>query len=299
MWRARQSTPEHTMPNVESRTEKKSTRPTKTVAKTDTREKHLTAAPMRAHRAGSFVWLELRTPDLERAFDFYAHVVGWTKSEMPMGDFTYTMLHAGDAPIGGLLPTDDAHASFLSYLSVDDVDARMKQCARVGAVVVEHAFDVPTVGRMAVVKTPDGAPLSLFKSESGDDDERLRAGAPSWFEYWSTDVKSALRFFADGLSQEGVSMDMGGAPYHVVHAPGVQATGKEGGVFGVMPAPEGVTSRIVPYVQVDDIDAAIARALAHDGVVLVPALDIIDVGRIAVLCDPQGGTFGLHQPPVR
>jgi predicted enzyme related to lactoylglutathione lyase len=93
-------------------------------------------------------------------------------------------------------------------------------------------------------------------------------------------------------------MDMGGAAYHVVHAPGATALGKEGGVFGVMPAPEGVSSRIVPYVQSDDVDAAIARALARGGVVLAPAMDIPDIGRIAVLADPQGGTFGLHQPPA-
>jgi len=52
-----------------------------------------------------------------------------------------------------------------TYLSVDDVDARVEKCVEHGGTLVVPAMDVPTVGRMALIHDPQGAHVWLFKGE--------------------------------------------------------------------------------------------------------------------------------------
>jgi uncharacterized protein len=45
----------------------------------------------------------------------------------------------------------------MSYLAVDDVDARVKKAIAAGAKLMKPAFDVPNVGRIAILTEPGGA----------------------------------------------------------------------------------------------------------------------------------------------
>jgi predicted enzyme related to lactoylglutathione lyase len=51
-----------------------------------------------------------------------------------------------------------------------------------------------------------------------------------------------------------------------------------------------------PYVAVGDPDATTAKAKDLGGAVLAEPMDVPKVGRIAVLRDPQGATFGIIRP---
>ena len=44
-----------------------------------------------------------------------------------------------------------------SHLAVDDVDARVKKAQSAGATLMRPIFDVPGVGRIAILKEPGGA----------------------------------------------------------------------------------------------------------------------------------------------
>jgi hypothetical protein len=48
-----------------------------------------------------------------------------------------------------------------------------------------------------------------------------------------------------------------------------------------------------PYAAVDDPDATTAKAKELGGAVFMDPMDVPKVGRIAVLRDPQGATFGI------
>jgi predicted enzyme related to lactoylglutathione lyase len=50
------------------------------------------------------------------------------------------------------------------------------------------------------------------------------------------------------------------------------------------------------YVHVADVDASARKTTELGGKVLAPPMDIPDVGRIAVIQDPQGATIGLFKP---
>ena len=46
---------------------------------------------------------------------------------------------------------------WLSYISVDDVDKRVTKAKQAGATMIREPFDVPQVGRIAILKEPGGA----------------------------------------------------------------------------------------------------------------------------------------------
>ncbi len=111
---------------------------------------------------GSFYWNELMTRDAEKAKNFYASTIGWTFEAMPMPDGTYWVAKSGDVPVGGLFPLsspqfDGVPESWMSYLAVDDIDARVKKAQAAGATLMRPIFDVRDVGRIAILKEPGGA----------------------------------------------------------------------------------------------------------------------------------------------
>jgi len=53
----------------------------------------------------------------------------------------------------------------------------------------------------------------------------------------------------------------------------------------------------LPYVVVDNVDSALAKATKLGAKTCVPTMSIGEIGRIAVIQDPQGATIGLHEFP--
>jgi predicted enzyme related to lactoylglutathione lyase len=53
------------------------------------------------------------------------------------------------------------------------------------------------------------------------------------------------------------------------------------------------------YFTVADCDGSVKRAESLGGKVVVPAMEVPNTGRFAVLSDPQGGVFGILQQPSR
>jgi len=54
-------------------------------------------------------------------------------------------------------------------------------------------------------------------------------------------------------------------------------------------------SQWIPYVVVEDVDAALTKAVALGATIRTPAKSIGDFGRIAIIHDPEGATIGLHE----
>ncbi len=114
---------------------------------------------------GAFSWSELTTPDPAAAAEFYGAMFGWTVSapEPHMGDYRVasvggTMVAGLSAPFPGAPPAPPAWGV---YVTVDDADASAARCAELGGQVLVAPMDVPTVGRRAVLKDPQGAVFSV------------------------------------------------------------------------------------------------------------------------------------------
>ena len=111
---------------------------------------------------GTFYWNELMTRDAEKAKKFYADTLGWSFDAMPMENGTYWVAKIGDQPLGGIFPLsspqfDGVPESWMAYIAVDDVDARVKKATAAGAKLMRPIFDIPGVGRIAILTEPGGA----------------------------------------------------------------------------------------------------------------------------------------------
>ena len=112
---------------------------------------------------GTFCWNELMTRDVEGAKRFYRDTIGWSFEPMEMpGGGTYWCAMLDRKPVAGLLSLaspefDGVPESWMSYLAVDDVDQRVAKAVKAGAKLMKPIFDVPGVGRIAILMQPGGA----------------------------------------------------------------------------------------------------------------------------------------------
>ena len=117
---------------------------------------------------GNFHWNELMTRDVEKAKKFCGETLGWTFDAMPMpgGSGSYWVAKMGDKPVGGIFPMGPEQGSvpesWGAYIAVDDVDARVRKGKAGGAKVMAEPFDVPGVGRIAIIQDPNGAAIGLM-----------------------------------------------------------------------------------------------------------------------------------------
>jgi uncharacterized protein len=116
-------------------------------------------------RHGMFHWNELITRDIEAAKRFYKNTIGWSFTSMPMADGgTYWLAHVEgrEGPVAGMFSIADPQYKdvpecWMPYLAVDDVDKRVDKAQKAGARLMKPIFEVPGVGRIAVLMEPGGA----------------------------------------------------------------------------------------------------------------------------------------------
>jgi predicted enzyme related to lactoylglutathione lyase len=113
---------------------------------------------------GTFYWNELNTRDAESARGFYEATLGWSFTEMPMPEGTYWVAMLGDAPVAGIFTMagpefDGIPEHWFPYIAVDDIDARMATLTEAGGQVLRAPWDVPGVGRIAIVRDRNGAAM--------------------------------------------------------------------------------------------------------------------------------------------
>jgi predicted enzyme related to lactoylglutathione lyase len=244
---------------------------------------------------GRFVWFDLMTIDPDATHAFYSAVMGWSTTEWK-GPAAYTMWTVGGEPIGGVtdLPTDvSSSPHWLAYIASMNVDETVRQAEALGARVIKGPYEIPTVGRFAVVADPQGALFAVFTpvgNAPGHEGE-ARVGEFSWHELATHDYPAAYRFYERLFGWKKTSlMDMGaGGEY--------QMFGRNGIVLGGMfnrPAHMGSTPAWLHYVLVDDVHRAVKAVAAHGGKVVSGPMEVPGGDWIAQCIDPQGAMFAVH-----
>ena len=248
----------------------------------------------------SFIWYELLTSDPDAAAKFYGAVLGWTAKDSGQPGMDYRIFSVDGVPVAGLmaLPPGAAKSgmppSWLGYVSVADVDESVTRIVAAGGALHMPAFDVPNVGRFAMVADPQGAGFYVMKP-TGSGSTSFAPGKPGhggWHELHTNGWESALAFYGAQFGWSKVqAMDIGAMGTYLLFNYGSGAM--VGGMFNDASAPR-------PYwlfvFNVDDIESAAARVSASGGEKLrgpdqVPTGDWVIYAR-----DPQGARFSLVGP---
>jgi hypothetical protein len=124
-----------------------------------------------------------------------------------------------------------------------------------------------------------------------------KPGHFSWNELITTDPKASTAFYGQLFGWQAVPFVPKGAPPGGLPYTMFKTDANDIGAGGMMPAPApGIPTHWLPYVVVDNVDASLAKAVALGAKACTPVMSIGEVGRIAVILDPQGAALGLHEP---
>jgi len=121
-----------------------------------------------------------------------------------------------------------------------------------------------------------------------------QVGAFSWNELMTTDVKGAKAFYGDLFDWGMQDFKPSDMDYTLVKL-------GDQDIAGIMAIPDkavGMPPRWGAYVTVADVDALLPRVMQLGGKVIVPPHDIPDVGRFAVIQDPQGAMLSIISYPM-
>jgi hypothetical protein len=251
-----------------------------------------------SHTPSPFVWYELMTTDAPAARAFYTAVVGWKAADAGMPGMDYTLLSVAETSIAGLMPLPaDALAAggrpgWVGYIASADVDAQAASIARLGGSICHPATDIPGVGRFAAMTDPQGAAFCLFKGSSDDAPPPLPAGSVGtvgWHELQAGDLDSAWAFYSAQFGwAKDTAIDMGPVGTYQLFTAGGPAIG------GMMTKqPESPAPFWLYYVNVEAIDAAVARVLAGGGQIVNGPMQVPGGSWIVNAIDPQGAMFAL------
>jgi uncharacterized protein len=115
-------------------------------------------------------------------------------------------------------------------------------------------------------------------------------GAPCWIDLMTSDTERSRDFYGQlfGWIPEEPAEQFGG--YFNFRKDGVLVAGCMPSQGSDMPDVWSV------YLATDDARKAVDDAAAHGGQVLVKAMDVADLGTMAVVSDPGGAAIGIWQP---
>ena len=249
---------------------------------------------------GKFIWFDLATDDPVGARAFYGAVFGWKFREAGKASAPYTLIEHADGKVGGMFrqPRPEgapAGSRWLSLISVGNAETAARYVREQGGRVIVAPRSVPGRGAHAVFADPEGAVFGVLATSDGDPaDGPVADGDVFWVDLFAREPDKAAAFYA-GLA--GYEVDDGETIPGRTHL--ILATGGFARA-GIWPLSESVRAPgWLPYVLVDDVAAAVSRARAAGGKVLVePRAELLD-GNVAVIADPNGGTIGVVNWVVR
>jgi predicted enzyme related to lactoylglutathione lyase len=267
-----------------------------------------------AYAHGLITWTDISLPDPPAGSSFYRELFGWDAEDQfaPDGSYIYTMFSKGGKSVAGLgpQPPDMAESGvppmWNTYVNVNDVDNTIGAWTAGGGSVVVPAMDVMTSGRMAFVADPEGAVLALWQAGDHVGGEVFNEhGALTWNELNTRDSAAAREFYSAALGWEFEKFGGENYPtdYWLIRVPDKEQGAPlseddyNGGIMTMDENwPADLPAHWMIYFHVDDTDAAVAKLEELGGNVSVPTFDS-SAGRMAVVGDPQGGTFSLISPP--
>jgi predicted enzyme related to lactoylglutathione lyase len=244
-----------------------------------------------------FVWYEILTTDVAAASAFYRNVFGWRAKDVSTPELAYTVLAAGEVPVGGLMELPEegrrlgATPRWVGYVAVDDVDATATQIRRRGGKVLLPPTD-SNIGRVSVVADPQKATFALVSGLTHGQrqpDGLDELGRVGWHELLAEDRNKIFDFYGELFRWQKAEGEAEAADLYQLFSAGGQTIG---GMLTKLPSVQ--QACWLYYFNVDDIDEAAKRVNAGGGRTLQGPTELHDDCWIARCVDPQGALFALQ-----
>src|SRR4051812_40440177 len=109
-------------------------------------------AEFSSYPSGTPSWVDIQTPDIAGTVSFYSQLFGWEAQDMGPDAGGYRIFTKGGKSVAGAGPQmmEGAPVAWMTYVSVDDIDAATATIAANGGTVFAGPMEVMTAGKMAV-----------------------------------------------------------------------------------------------------------------------------------------------------
>lgn len=254
-------------------------------------------AEISEYTPGTFCWVELGTSDAAGAKAFYGELFGWAFNDVPVGsDAVYTMVQIEGKDVAALyqlnqeMLSQGVPAHWLSYVSVASADETAQKAGALGGTVLKEPFDVFDAGRMAVLQESTGAVFAVWQPGTHIGARVVNEpGTLCWNELATRDTETASRFYTQLFGWQTNTQQMGPMTYTSF----MNGDRPAGGMLPITEEWGDAPPNWMVYFAVEDCDRSADRATSLGARIIVPPTDIPEVGRFAVIQDPQGAVFSI------
>jgi predicted enzyme related to lactoylglutathione lyase len=258
-------------------------------------------AEVTSYEPGTPSYIDLATTDLDAAKHFYGALFDWDAQDMPAGDQgIYTMLSKQGKEVAGAYQMNPEMAAqgvppnWTTYITVADVAAAATAVTASGGTVVTDPFDVMTAGRMAVAQDPTGATFAMWQAKESIGSYLVNEpGTLVWNELQTDDTAACESFYAEVFGWKAETAETPSGAYTSFRV----GDRPVAGMMEIRPEWGPVPPNWSIYLAVADCDATIEKAVAMGASLEMEPMDIPDVGRMALLQDPQGAYFYVMTAP--
>jgi predicted enzyme related to lactoylglutathione lyase len=252
------------------------------------------------HHVGKVIFVELLTPDLNAAKQFYAGLFGWTFRDIQAGGTAYAEASLDGHPVAGLIHKEVAagehrQPAWLTFIAVRDVDATRMIALQHGAKVLFEPHSIPNRGREAVFADPQGAIFAALASSSGDPPDVLASpGEWIWSSLITRDPDADAAFYQMLFDYEVFDLPAGEGSQHLMLASDNYARASANTLPENRP---NTHPHWLNFVRVEDAVKMTEKLVALGGRVLVEPRVDRHGGKVAIVADPMGARFGLLEWP--
>ncbi|MFV0390202.1 MAG: VOC family protein [Pyrinomonadaceae bacterium] len=130
----------------------------------------------------------------------------------------------------------------------------------------------------------------MSDNESNEGFSMPKHGEVCWTELATSNVDTCKSFYSDlfGWNYQG-----GTVPEMAYHEISLNGGEVFGGMYTLTAEMANTPPHWMPYVAVDDIDAALQKAEDLGGTIIMPGTDIPQTGRFGVIADPTGAVIAM------
>jgi predicted enzyme related to lactoylglutathione lyase len=236
------------------------------------------------------------TTNVAQSLEFYAGLFPeWDIKTIPMGEHTYYKIFVGDLSFGGFVQMEATEAGprthWIGYVGVDDCDEMVARCERYGGTTVIPGFEVPNIGKFALIQDPQGAMLKPFELyEPIELPDKPATGHLGWNELHTNDPNASRQFYQSAFGWSAVEKQIPGAgPYTAFRIGELE-------VAGCLPFPDGVDAppSWLTYVYADDLEDRAEKTEALGAETYMPPRAVPGIGKFSVHADTNGAAFALY-----